>query len=100
MARLRQENEEEERLLAAPSQEEEEREKRPDPKNEIVEVDEEELEGLDEEEQMKRLMGFSGFGSTSGEKVEDNHGSAARGAAAKNKVRTSDANDWLFAANG
>ena len=41
----------------------------------------------DEEAQMQRLMGISGFGSTKGEKVESNHNSSARGAAAKHKAR-------------
>ena len=41
----------------------------------------------DEDDAMAQLMGFSGFGSTKGEPVEDNHKGAARGAAAKNKAR-------------
>lgn len=91
MARLRMENEEEERRLAGPSQEEAEeaeRQRRPEPTKEILTVQEEDLDGLDEEEQMRMLLGFSGgFGSTSGQKVEDNQNSAASGAAAKNKAR-------------
>lgn len=56
--------------------------------DEIVEVDETELEGLDDEEQMRMLLGFSGgFGSTAGKAVEDNQKSAAKGAANKTKAR-------------
>jgi U4/U6.U5 tri-snRNP-associated protein 3 len=56
--------------------------------DEIVEVNNTELEGLDEEEQMRMLLGFSGgFGSTSGKAVEDNQTSAAKGAANKTKAR-------------
>jgi U4/U6.U5 tri-snRNP-associated protein 3 len=93
MARLRMENEEEERRMAAPMDDNEhpnghDAHGRPRPTQEIIQVQPEELEGLDEEEQMKLLLGFSGgFGSTSGQKVEDNQKSAARGAAAKNKAR-------------
>ena len=92
MARLRQENEEEEARLAEPLGEEgdhgEDGHRKKEPTKEIIEVNEEELEGLDEDEQMKMLLGFSGgFGSTSGQKVEDNQSTAAKGAAAKNKVR-------------
>ena len=57
------------------------------PQESIIEVNQEELEGLDEEEQMRKLMGFDGFGSTKGESVEDNQSTAARGGAAKNKAR-------------
>jgi len=54
----------------------------------IVEVDETDLEGLDDEEQMRMLLGFTGgFGSTSGKPVEDNQTSAAKGAANKTKAR-------------
>ena len=42
---------------------------------------------MDEEEQMRKLLGFDGFGSTKGESVEDNQSTAARGGAAKNKAR-------------
>jgi U4/U6.U5 tri-snRNP-associated protein 3 len=59
----------------------------PKPQEEIIEVNQEELAELDEEEQMRRLLGFDGFSSTKGEAVEDNHSSAARGVAAKNKAR-------------
>jgi U4/U6.U5 tri-snRNP-associated protein 3 len=59
----------------------------PKPQEEIIKVNQEELEGMDEDEQMKRLLGFDGFGSTKGKAVEDNHASAARGVAAKNKAR-------------
>lgn len=92
MARLRMENEEEERRLAVHTSKEEEeeaeRQRRPEPTKDFLTVQEEDLDGLDEEEQMKMLLGFSGgFGSTSGNKVEDNQNSAASGAAAKNKAR-------------
>ena len=92
MARLRMENEEEEKRLVADVEDNGpggSRKRMPDPTKEIVQVDESELEGLDEEEQMKRLLGFGDFGTTNGQKVEDNQNSAARGAAAKNKVRLS-----------
>ena len=59
----------------------------PKPQEEIIQVNQEELEGLDEEEQMRKLLGFDGFGSTKGEAVKDNQSSAARGVAAKNKAR-------------
>lgn len=57
------------------------------PKESIIEVNQEELEGLDEEEQMRRLLGIESFGSTKGEAVADNHSSAAKGVANKNKAR-------------
>jgi U4/U6.U5 tri-snRNP-associated protein 3 len=93
MARLRAENDEEERKLTALDTRSEDVAKKnkssaPKPKEQIIQVDEKELEGLDEEEQMRRLLGFSGsFASTKGQGVEDNNNSAAKGAAAKNKAR-------------
>lgn len=57
------------------------------PQEAIIEVHPEELEGLDEEEQMRKLLGFEGFGTTKGQAVEDNQSTAARGGAAKNKAR-------------
>ena len=57
------------------------------PQETIIEVNQEDLEGLDEEDQLRRLMGIESFGSTKGAKVEDNQNSAARGVAAKNKAR-------------
>ena len=57
------------------------------PQERIIEVNPDELEELDEEEAMMKLMGIQGFGSTKGEAVEDNQSSAARGTAAKNKAR-------------
>ncbi len=85
MARLRAENEEEEAQL---SKLDEPKQPKMQPKKHFIEVNQEELEGLDEEEQMKRLLGFSGgFATTKGEEVEDNSKSAARGAAGKNKAR-------------
>ena len=86
MARLRQEMKEEDFELAALDKKPEE-DNAPKPQEEIIEVKPEELEGLDEEEQMKKLLGFGGFGSTKGEAVADNQNSAARGVAAKNKAR-------------
>lgn len=88
MARLRAENQEEEAKLAQLESASSNKTKRMNPKEQIIAVQEEELEGLDEEEQMQKLLGFSGgFASTKGEEVEDNSKSAARGAAAKNKAR-------------
>ncbi len=85
MARLRAENEEEEAQLAKLD---EPKQPNMQPKEHFIEVNQEELEGLDEEEQMKRLLGFSGgFATTKGEEVEDNAKSAAKGAAGKNKAR-------------
>jgi U4/U6.U5 tri-snRNP-associated protein 3 len=87
MARLRAENEEEERQFAA-LEENTGKPNEKSAKDSIVQVDDKELEGLDEEEQMRKLLGFTGsFGSTKGEKVEDNHKTSAKGAAAKNKAR-------------
>ena len=84
MARLRAEMEEEEAKLTQRTVEP----VIPSAKDAIVQVDESKLEGLDEEEQMKLLLGFSGeFGTTKNQKVEDNHKSAAKGAAAKHKER-------------
>jgi U4/U6.U5 tri-snRNP-associated protein 3 len=59
------------------------------PHETIRNVTSDELVGLDEEEQMMKLLGFGsdGFGSTKGTKVDDNHQGAARGAASKNKAR-------------
>lgn len=94
MARLRMENDEEEQKLTTLEEKQladssdAARDSKHNPKESIVQVDEAELDGLEEEEQMKLLLGFTGgFGSTKGEKVEDNHKSSARGAAAKNKAR-------------
>ena len=91
MARLRAQNEEEEKRLELMDRNEEEkrvaqkRAKRA--KEEILTFDPKELEGLDEDEQMQRLLGFSGFASTKGTEVEDNKTTAAKGAATKNKAR-------------
>jgi U4/U6.U5 tri-snRNP-associated protein 3 len=89
MARLREENtQEEEEQTAAAKDQQQHGDKKMGPQDSIVEVNQEELEGLDEEEQMRMLLGFTGnFGSTKGEKVEDNHNSSSRGVAAKNKAR-------------
>lgn len=90
MARLRQEMRAEDEELEALDQEKKDlaaEEMKPKPQETIIEVNQEELEGLDEEEQMKMLLGFQGFGSTKGQEVEDNKTSAAKGVAAKNKAR-------------
>ena len=87
MARLRQQLQEEDEELDVHDHELLQEKERVKPQEAIIEVNQDELEGLDEEEQMKRLLGFDGFGSTKGEAVQDNQNSAARGAAAKNKAR-------------
>lgn len=87
MARLRAENEEEEKRKNANESTSVAARHEKTPQNSIIEVDQEELEGLDEEEQMQRLLGFGGFGTTKGQKVDDNHNSSAKGAAAKHKAR-------------
>jgi U4/U6.U5 tri-snRNP-associated protein 3 len=91
MARLRAENEHEERQIAAALDQDlsnEAAKKKKGPQEQIFEVNPEELEEMDEEEQMRALLGFtSGFGSTKGQKVEDNHTTSAKGAASKNKAR-------------
>jgi U4/U6.U5 tri-snRNP-associated protein 3 len=92
MARLREENTQEEATLSAAARTEQQQlsngNKKTGPQDAVVEVNQEELEGLDEEEQMRMLLGFTGsFGSTKGAKVEDNHSSSSRGVAAKNKAR-------------
>jgi U4/U6.U5 tri-snRNP-associated protein 3 len=86
MARLRQEMKEEDRELAGLDTKVEVANVQK-PQESIIEVKPEELEGLNEEEQMKKLLGFDGFGSTKGEAVADNKNTAARGVAAKNKAR-------------
>jgi hypothetical protein len=90
MARLRKEMKEEDRELAALDNGKDQHtsiKQAPRPQEAIIEVKPEELEGLDEEEQMRKLLGFEGFGSTKGESVEDNQSSAARGVAGKHKAR-------------
>jgi len=89
MARLRAENDDEEKKLAALDEKDDKKgqKKSSKPQESIIQVDESELEGLDEAEQMQMLLGFGGFGTTKGQKVEDNHSSSAKGAAAKNKAR-------------
>lgn len=56
-------------------------------RNAIVEIQDSDLQGMDEEEQLKTLLGFGDFSSSKGKKVPDNQNSLARGAAAKNKAR-------------
>ena len=96
MARLRQEIKQEDETLAALDKQQsqpggENHQQSSElgklPQESIIEVHQEELEGLDEEEQMRKLLGIDGFGSTKGEAVEDNQSTAARGGAAKNKAR-------------
>ncbi len=106
MARLRAENEAEEKKMAAVDQAAKIRgeggeyydepihrggsgtsSKKHESKERIIQVNEEDLEGLDEEEQMQKLFGFGGFASTKGKSVEDNQNSASKGVAAKNKAR-------------
>ena len=96
MARLREEHKkqdeefaalERQQRLQAQAKDVEDRQPELKPQETIIEVNQEELEGLDEEEQMRKLLGFDGFGSTKGEAVEDNQSTAARGGAAKNKAR-------------
>jgi len=79
MERLRAENEAEELAALAARQPEVARQRR--------EITPQELEGLDEEEQMRLYMGFGDFGTTKGKAVQDNHMTSARGAVAKNKAR-------------
>ena len=95
MARLREEIKKEDETLAALDKKQQQVQSNDDngqtdkisPQETIIEVKPEELEGLDQEEQMRRLLGFNGFGSTKGEAVDDNQSTAARGGAAKNKAR-------------
>eukprot|EP00540_Astrosyne_radiata_P019411 CAMPEP_0116843338 /NCGR_PEP_ID=MMETSP0418-20121206/12031_1 /TAXON_ID=1158023 /ORGANISM="Astrosyne radiata, Strain 13vi08-1A" /LENGTH=151 /DNA_ID=CAMNT_0004474077 /DNA_START=1 /DNA_END=453 /DNA_ORIENTATION=- len=94
MARLRAENEAEERQLAVlegkkqQQQQQKQRQERDLEGNQnTILLDPSEWEGLEEEEQMQRLLGFSGFGSTKGQAVQDNLTSASLGAVSKNKAR-------------
>jgi U4/U6.U5 tri-snRNP-associated protein 3 len=93
MARLRAENEQEESRMnrsasATAMTDDKTKPTLPSAKEAIIEVKESEIEGLDEEEQMQLLLGFTGgFGTTKNSKVEDNHKTLAAGAAKKNKAR-------------
>lgn len=90
MAKLRQEMQDEDMDLAAALEErmkKKEEEAKPKPQEKIIQVNHEELEGLDEDEQMLKLMGIQGFGTTKGKEVTDNNNSAAKGVAGKNKAR-------------
>ena len=92
MDRLRAEIEEEERDIAMKENgqniESNDVQKQSTAKDTIRMVHESELEGLEEDDQMALMLGFSGgFGSTKGKVVEDNLKTAARGAAGKNKAR-------------
>jgi hypothetical protein len=87
MARLREEMKEEDAELSALDTGKDREDAKPKPQETIIEVNQDELEGLDEEEQMKLLMGIQGFGTTKGKEVKDNKSSAARGVAAKHKAR-------------
>ena len=92
MARLRADNDAEERGSGTvekqkgirPSKNQDSNNQRKN-NNNTKEEDEQELEG--EQKKMMEMMGFGGFGTTKGKAVEDNHSSAARGAASKNKGR-------------
>ena len=87
MARLRAENEQEETRLAALEEKSYEPAKL-SATEQIVQVKDEDLEGLEEDERMNLLLGFSGnFGSTKNQKVDDNHKTHAAGVVAKNKAR-------------
>ena len=91
MARLRAQNDEEEERLARLDRHYMEQQDvlrlAKKAKEEILIVDAKELEGLDDDEQMQRLLGFTGFASTKGMEVSDNKTTAAKGAATKNKAR-------------
>ena len=95
MAKLRAENNAEERRLtdiqegvATGSKSDDKTTNTTRAKESIVEIQEGELEDYEEDEQMQMLLGFSsGFASTKGQAVEDNHKSASKGTAAKNKAR-------------
>lgn len=97
MARLRAENEQEERVFskrmeqgggtAETSQRTKKGESHDNPDNTTSNNIDEEDEDEEDEAQMERLLGISGFGSTKGEKVQDNHSTLAKGAAAKHKAR-------------
>jgi U4/U6.U5 tri-snRNP-associated protein 3 len=52
-----------------------------------VNFDDTNVEEVDEEEQMQRLFGISGFSSTKNTKVSSNHNSSALGIVAKHKAR-------------
>ena len=90
MQRLRQELQEEDQEMAEKLDEARAAalpEAKDNPQGRIVQINEEELEGLDPEEQMRKLMGIDGFGSTKGQKVDDNFSTSARGVVQKNKAR-------------
>jgi U4/U6.U5 tri-snRNP-associated protein 3 len=82
MERLRAENEAEEKIAIARRSS-----TAPDQPPEVRKITEEELRGLDDEEQMRLFMGFGDFNTTKGKAVKDNHTTSARGAVAKNKAR-------------
>ncbi len=82
MERLRAENEAEEKMAIARRST-----TATDQPPEARKITEEELRGLDEEEQMNLFMGFGDFSTTKGKAVKDNHTTSARGAVAKNKAR-------------
>ena len=87
MARLRADNEQEEARSAALEDKAHEPVK-PSAAEQIVQVNEDELLGLEDDEKMKLLLGFTGgFGTTKYQKVADNHQTHAAGGAAKNKGR-------------
>lgn len=89
MARLRSENEAEERGITSLTEEEETatKKRQRDEAKKTKNDDSEDEEEDEENAAMMSLMGFGGFGTTKGKAVADNHMSAARGAASKNKGR-------------
>jgi U4/U6.U5 small nuclear ribonucleoproteins len=87
MARLRAENEDEEQTVTGRGSGANGGSTKVDTSRQSGVVDASELEGLDDDEQMRIMLGFDGFGSTKNTKVDDNHATSARGAAAKNKAR-------------
>jgi U4/U6.U5 tri-snRNP-associated protein 3 len=88
MARLRSQNQDEERRLESLDDSNNNSNNDTDAmKKKKKQQEQKDVAHLDPEEQMKILMGFGGFGSTKGDKVEDNHNSSAKGAASKNKSR-------------
>jgi U4/U6.U5 small nuclear ribonucleoproteins len=87
MARLRAENEDEEQAVTGRGSGANGGSAKVDTSRQSGVVDASELEGLDDDEQMRIMLGFDGFGSTKNTKVDDNHATSARGAAAKNKAR-------------
>ena len=57
------------------------------PKGKVKSLDDESLKDLTEEEKIMQLMGFGGFDTTQGKKVESNHRGAQKGGARKASKR-------------